>query len=55
MLQNKYWIDVKHGMWLNSPPNIINQKYTKENINRKDKPRLENKAIMISTCMYITR
>lgn len=58
MLQNKYWIDVKHGMWLNSPPNIINQKYTKENINRKDqicvKPRLENKAIMISTCMYIT-
>lgn len=53
MLQNKYWIDVKHGMWLNSPPNIINQKYTKENINRKDqicvKPRLENKAEDVCT------
>lgn len=46
-------------MWFNSPPNIIiNQKYTRENLNRKDqicvKPRLENKAIMVSTCMYIT-
>lgn len=43
-------------MWFNSPPNIINQKYTKENINRKDqicvKPRLENK---VEDGKYITR